>query len=97
MVPGFSPHQVAPVGQLPVLLAPPLPLSPWFPGIVHLPGPLLPPRFGNLPPPPADQPSHAPAAWNRLPIRKPTPAAPRPITSIFSPLLRQSPTSVTAE
>jgi hypothetical protein len=40
---------------------------------------------------------HAPDAWKRLPIRKPRPAAPRPIASIFSPLLRQSPTSVTAE
>ena len=43
------------------------------------------------------KPPYAPAAWKRFPIRKPTPAAPRPITSIFSPLFRQSPTSVTAE
>ena len=37
------------------------------------------------------------AEWNSRPIRNPIPAAPRPITIIFRPLLRQSPTRVTAE
>ena len=41
--------------------------------------------------------SHAPAPWNRRPIRKPTAAAPSPITTIFSPFFRQSPTRVSDE
>lgn len=38
-----------------------------------------------------------PAALNRRPMRKPIAAAPRPMATIFTPLLRQSPTRVTAE
>jgi hypothetical protein len=40
---------------------------------------------------------YEPAAPNNLPIAKPTAAAPRPITTICAPLLRQSPMSVNAE
>lgn len=40
---------------------------------------------------------YAPAVWNRRPMGKPTAAAPSPITTIFSPFLRQSPTRVSAE
>ena len=38
---------------------------------------------------------HAPAVWNRRPMRKPTAAALSPIATIFSPFFRQSPTRVT--
>ena len=38
-----------------------------------------------------------PAVWNRRAIRKPTAAAPRPIATIFSPFLRQSPVRVIEE
>ncbi len=41
--------------------------------------------------------AQAPAPWKRRPTKKPTAAAPRPIATIFAPLFRQSPTSVTAE
>src|SRR5690349_13617091 len=39
---------------------------------------------------------HAPVVWNRRPMRKPIAAAPRPIATICSPFLRQSPVRVTA-
>jgi hypothetical protein len=39
---------------------------------------------------------HAPVVWNRRPMRKPIAAAPRPIITICSPFLRQSPARVTA-
>ncbi len=39
----------------------------------------------------------APAVWKSRPTRNPTAAAPRPMATILAPLLRQSPTSVTAE
>ena len=45
----------------------------------------------------ADGIRYAPAEWNSRPIRKPMPAAPRPITKNVRPLLRQSPVRETAE
>ncbi len=38
-----------------------------------------------------------PGRVEQVPDQEPDPAAPRPITSIFSPLVRQLPTRVTAE